>query len=94
MDNIKDVIYRVIEQLSKKNVDPHAKIEKIFEDVLSPRELKHVRLGEIRNHELIIYVDSSAWLYEMNTKRSRILQRFKEEIPELKEIHFKIGKVT
>lgn len=94
MDNIKDIVQGVIEKLSHRGVGENQKIKDVWEKITSPQEQKHTAIKEFSDGTLLIAVDSSAWLYQMNTKKTGILKKLQKECPEIKKIYFKIGKVT
>ena len=93
MDNIKDIINQVIGQIAEKQPNNQSKLERIWLNVLEAKELEHTRLVGLKNGWISAYVDSPAWLYQMKIRRGKIVERLKQEIPEIKNISFKIGKV-
>ena len=94
MDNIKDIVKGVIGQMALKQPTPSEKIERILKNILDQQELKHIKFVGEKEGQLSISVDSPAWLYQMNTKKNRILDQLKDEITDVKGIRFRIGKVT
>jgi hypothetical protein len=94
MDNIKDIIQNVIGKMSHHKVDTNQKIKDVWQTILSEREHKHTAITGFDGGVLSIMVDSSAWLYQMNTKKMTVLNKLQKEIPEVKRVQFKIGKVT
>ena len=93
MDNIKDIVKNVMGNMTKESSLKHEKIERLWQNVVNPQELKHTRFVGIKEGKIFVNVDSSAWLYQMNIKKNRILERLKEEISEIKEIRFTLGKI-
>ena len=93
MDDIKDIVYKVIGDMAEKNPDVHNKTERIWQNLLNKQEIKHTKLIGINNGTLAVYVDSPAWLYQMRIRQTKILKQLKEEVPDIKRIRFKIGKV-
>jgi len=94
MDNIKDVVHRVIEQIASKTTQSPEKIERIWLNILDKEEREHTRLVGIKEGRLSVDVDSPAWLYQMNTKKKKFVERLSQEVPDIKAIYFKIGKIT
>ena len=94
MDNIKDIIKNVIGQMGENKLSRHEKIDRIWLNVLNELELKHTKLVGLKNGWLSVYVDSPAWLYQMKIKKNKILERIQEEIPDVININFKIGKIN
>lgn len=93
MDNIKDVVNQVIEKISIKQPVEQGKIDRIWQNVLNEQELKHTCLEGIKDGKLSVNVDSPAWLYQMQIRRTKILERLKDELPDIKSVFFRIGKI-
>ena len=94
MDNIKDVVNRVIAQMAQREVTGDDSIERLLGNLLSEPEKKHTKFIGFKNGHLSFYVDSSAWLFQMNIRKNKILEKLKEDKPDIKSLGFKIGKVT
>ena len=94
MNTIKDIIPQVIEQLSLRQPDSQMKIHRIWQNIVDERMSTHSALVNFNQGILSVCVDSSSWLFQMNLNKRRILERLQEEMPEVKNIQFKIGKVT
>lgn len=93
MDAIKDIIPQVIEQLSQRKPEDQNKIQRIWRNVIDAKMAQHCLLANFFDGILTVVVDSSSWLYQMNLNRKKILDELREEMPEIKNIQFKIGKV-
>lgn len=93
MDRIKDIVGQVIEKIAEKKAAGHKRIDQVWQNILEKKDLQHTCLVGIKEGKLLVAVDSPAWLFQMNIKKQRILERLKEEMPEIQRIHFKIGKV-
>jgi len=93
MDNIKDVINKVIGGIANRNPDQHNKIDRIWKNLLTEQELKHTKLIGIKEGALSVYVDSPAWLHQMRIRQTKILKQLKEEVADIKHIYFKIGTI-
>ena len=91
MDNIKDIVHQVIDRLSIRQPDEHNRIERIWRNILEKQELGHLKIDKFSNGNLLVHVDSPAWMHQMNQKKYVILERMKQEIPEIKSISFKIA---
>ena len=94
MDPLKAIVHRVIENLAAKNPESQDKIQRVWQTLLDGPAIRHNKIVRLTNGKLIVHVDSSAWLYQMNLNKKKILERLHEEVPEVKEIFFKIGKIT
>lgn len=92
MDKIKDVVREVIEKISSKKVEEQIQLQEIWKRV-SGEGARHTAIGGFKDGALIIHVDSSAWLFQMNIKRKTILSALQKEQPDIKKVVFKIGKI-
>ena len=93
MDNIKDIVNSVIGNIANKSPNEHNKTERIWKNLLNEKELKHTRIAGIKEGTLFVCVDSPAWMYQMRIRQTKILKELKEEIPGVKSIRFKMGKI-
>ena len=93
MNTIKDIIPQVIEQLSLRQPDHQMKIQRIWQNIIDERMAAHSALDHFTQGILTVSVDSSSWLFQMNLNKRKILERLQEEMPDVKNIQFKIGKV-
>ncbi len=93
MDNIKDIIQDVIGKMAQQEPQANIKVERIWKNILEEQELKHTKIVGMKEGNIFAHVDSPAWLYQMRIRRSKILERLKDEIPDIKSIRFKIGKI-
>ena len=93
MDDIKDVVTKVIDDIAEKNLYSYDKVGRIWQNILTKEELKHTKLLGVKEETLAVCVDSPAWLYQMRMRQQKILKRIKEELSEIKHIRFKIGTI-
>ena len=93
MDPIKDIIPQVIANISQKNPEGQLKIERVWQNIIDEKLKNHTTIGGLKDKALIVHADSPACLFQLNLKRRKLLKQLKDEIPELEDIHFKIGKV-
>ena len=91
MDDIKNIVDKVIGAIADKKPEAHDKTERIWQNLLSKQELKHTKLVGINEETLSVCVDSPAWLYQMKIRQTKILKQLKEDVPGVKHIRFKIG---
>ncbi|VAX37471.1 hypothetical protein MNBD_UNCLBAC01-533 [hydrothermal vent metagenome] len=92
MDNVKNIIQDVIGKIANREKQEYEKIERIWQNILKEQELKHTHLSGVKDGVVFVLVDSPAWLYQMKIRKRRILDRLKDEIEEIKNIYFKLGK--
>ena len=93
MDNIKDIINKVIGDMADHNPDTYSKAERIWWNLLNEQEHKHTKFLGVNKGTVSVCVDSPAWLYQMRMRKTKILKQLKEEIPDIKFISFKIGSI-
>lgn len=93
MDNIEDIVKNVVQKISQRVPQESEKIERIWLNCLEKSESDHTRLEGIKKNKISVIVDSPAWLFHMNTRRGKILKRIQEEIPDIRGIYFRIGKI-
>ncbi len=94
MDNIEDIVKTVIGNIAGQKPDIHNKTERVWENILNAKELKHTKIIGIKDGGLFVCVDSPAWLFQMRIRQTKILKQLKEDAPEVKYIRFKMGKIT
>lgn len=94
MDDIKDIINKVIGDIAGKNPDVHNKADRIWQNLLTKQELKHTKLVGINQGTLWVNVDSPAWLYQMKIRQTKLVKQLKEEVPDIHGIRFKIGTTS
>ena len=93
MDNIKQIIEKVVDHIATNKKVTQFYLQQMWSDILDKPEQEHTQLIGEKEGVLSVLVDSPAWLYQMNTRKSFILEKIQHKIPSVKNIHFKIGKV-
>ena len=93
MNSIKDIVMQVVGDLSVRKPETQTKIQRIWKSVLDEREAMHTQIIELKEGMLVVHVDSPAWLYQMNFKKKKILEKIQEEHPVIENIFFKVGSI-
>ena len=93
MDNIKDIVNQVIENISAKKSENRELLYTVWKGTLNKQELQHAKLQGEKNGTVFVVVDSPAWLYQMKMREGKILKELKKEIPEITQIRFRVGNV-
>ena len=93
MENITDIIKKVIGGMNVTKNGAGDSIEETWKKVLTGEESMHVNFIGIKDNVIFACVDSPAWMYQMKIKKYKILEKLKKENPGIKNISFKIGKV-
>src|SRR4051812_8687224 len=91
MDSIRDIIPQVIENLSGKRPNSARNIHEVWKMVVK-EGAPHSTVMDFKKGILRINVDSSAWLYQLNLQKAEFLKGLKNELPELTDIIYKVGK--
>ncbi len=93
---IKDVLGTVLEQLRSKKPHPLAQLLQEWKKVAKGKIAAHTKPVAWKNKCLIVNVDSSGYLYELNLQREKILNKLKERLGKGKvsQLRFKIGAIN
>ena len=92
MDDIKDIIKTVVGKISSQRASGQKDIVSVWENILKKKERTHAKISGLKEGQLMVNIDSSAWLYQFNIKKKKILEEIQKEIPEVQKIYFRIGK--
>jgi hypothetical protein len=92
VDNIKDIVRRVIGEMAEQKVDISHKLQECWPKMLESAEAAHAQVAGYREGIVYVHVDSPAWLYQLNTKKKKILQKLKLVSSEIKDVRFKLGE--
>lgn len=93
MDNIKDIINIVIGKIGDKKPSGDDKLERVWQSIIHGTDKKHTMIVGIKDGILSVHVDDPTRMYQLKLKRKKIVDGLREEIPEIKNVVFKIGKV-
>jgi hypothetical protein len=91
MESIRDIIPQVIGNLSGKKPNCVRNIHDIWKMVAKDGAM-HSTVLDFSKGLLRINVDSSAWLYQLNLQKAAFLKDLKVELPDIKDIIYKVGK--
>lgn len=94
MEAISRTILSVIKELENKKSGlsddaPEAWLKK----VLTKKELGHIKFNYFKKGILGASVDSSAWMYNLNLKKTKLLEQLKRENAQVKDLRFRIGDI-
>ena len=89
MENIKQTIYRVMQNLGDKKKDSRSDIiGACLQRLLSPKERRHISSYSEYKDVLRLKVDSSSWIYHLNLKKEILLGGIRQQLPRMKDIRF------
>lgn len=92
MEQIKDIIPEVIKGMYVKHPQLSTAIDQAWQKVNETKVLTHTAISGFQNGQLIVNVDSPAWLFQLKLKTKVIENKLKREIPEISTVRFRIGK--
>ena len=93
MDNIKNILPDVFRGMLDRKPLGQEKIDRVWSMILQSRDAGHTAIVGIKNGILSINTDTPTWLYHLRLRRKKILESLQEEIPEISDIRFQIGKI-
>ena len=93
MENIKDIVNKVLGEISTHQPTIQSQIQDVFQNVLNPTEIKKISIAGCKDGDVLVFVESSAMMYQMNLRKPKLLKEFQEKALNVKNISFKIGKV-
>jgi hypothetical protein len=77
-DHIRGIIAGFLSDLKKKKSDKD-KIFEIIQGVIDSNTKEHIKDFKIEKDQMIFYVDSSVWGYQLNLLKPTILNKLKTE---------------
>lgn len=93
MEAIKNTVDDLMREWEeRKNKSLRDSPEALLKKILTKRELQHIKFNYFRKGILGINVDSSGWMYCLSLKKDVLLAGLQKDLPELKEIYFRLGK--
>ncbi len=92
MESIRDIIPHVIENLALKKPNTKRNIHEVWK-IAAGDQAEHCTVKDFQKGMLRVNVDSSARMFELSTRKNDLIKNLKNEIPDIKDIIFKIGKV-
>ena len=93
MDEIKHIINNVICDLSNTKQLDNSQIINLWNKSLTGKEKEHCKVIDFKNKNLIVFIDCSAWLYQFQINKKRILTKIRQDTQLIENIYFKIGKI-
>jgi predicted nucleic acid-binding Zn ribbon protein len=91
---IGNVVKGIIKKIEEDRGTGKSAILQRWTEIVGEKAGAHCRPASLRKARLTVTVDSSAWLYELNTKKREYLRKIERLFTEetVKEIVFRIGK--
>lgn len=91
---IGDVLRGVVEHLSQTKGKDSSKIFSAWTSSAGKRLSRHAKPVSLHKGTLQVFVDDSAWLYQANLEREKLLESLQEKMgaKKIQKIRFRIGK--
>lgn len=91
---IESVLKDVVEKISQAKKQDIHKIISVWPQVAGKELARHARPAQLRKKTLVINVAESAWLYQANFYKEKLLATLKRKVGEgkVENIQFRIGK--
>jgi hypothetical protein len=93
MDNIKEIVKNVIGKMSQNQPDTQTKLEQVWLRFVDEKHRTHARLAGLKDNTIYIVVDSPAQFHQLKSKKDALLRNFKQEVPSIKNIVYKVGQM-
>jgi len=94
MDTLKNALDIVMRNLASKKEGPaDAGPEQWLKNILTKKELRHIKVKYFSKGVLGVIVDSSAWLYILSLKKEELLEKLHKENAGVKNVVFRIGEL-
>jgi len=92
MEAIKDTLKNVMQALETKKkglsqYDPQI----LLEQVLTKKELRHIKSHYFKRGTLSLDIDSSTWLYQLSLKKEGLLTELGKKNSSIRDIRFRLG---
>jgi hypothetical protein len=85
MEPITKILKNVIQEIKDRQQSHSRRVCRIYKNILTKRERAHIKGDSLHKGILTIFTDSSAWAYQLNFKKERLLSQLHGKI---KDIHF------
>ena len=88
MQTIKDTVGNVLKDIRSRRSEREIEVSKLWKRNLSGQERLHTKCVSLRQEVLTVHVDSSAWLYQVNQKKEKLVTKLG-----VKDIRLRLGEV-
>ena len=93
MEDIKDIVKNIIHDIEEKKSHQGKDVQQVWASVVNEKESQHTRAEGIKNDIFYVNVDCSVWMFQCRLKYKFFLEKIRKNIPEIKRIYFKVGKI-
>jgi predicted nucleic acid-binding Zn ribbon protein len=93
MEELKEVLTGVLEGLRKKSRQEELeKAQKAWRKAAGPKAVAHTKIVRLTKGVIRVNVDNSAWLFDLNLKKKRILKSLQKAMS-VEDIRFQLGEI-
>ncbi|MBU1130506.1 DUF721 domain-containing protein [Patescibacteria group bacterium] len=95
-EDIKKILDKLIGKIGKKGPGKKDRILAAWKKAVGEKAAGHSRPVSIKRKVLMIEIDSSTWMYELNLKKDHILRDVRKQLGEdkVKDLRFRMGDIT
>ncbi|MFA6349994.1 MAG: DciA family protein [Candidatus Omnitrophota bacterium] len=93
MELIRATVSGLLKKLRDKGGPDKPHPEDVLKNILTKRELGHIKVKYFKAGVLYLAVDSSGWLFNFNLKKQELQDNLHTKLPEIKEIRLRLGQV-
>jgi hypothetical protein len=94
MELIKDTVSSLLKKLQEKGGPGKPHPEDVLKNILTKRELGHIKVKYFKAGVLYLSIDSSGWLFNFNLKKQQLQEKLQAKLPEIKEVRLRLGPVN
>jgi len=95
--SIKDVLSAVILNMSGEKKEKIDHIKEAWKEVVDKKAISHTWPAAYKAKRLVVNIDASAWMYELNLEKQKIKTKLNEKLNKdgitINEIIFRIGEI-
>lgn len=89
------MVYGLMREMTDgKKLSLQEDVEGALKNLLTKKELRHIRIDYLRNGILRARVDSSVWAYHFNLRKRQLLPGLQKAVASVKDIQFWIGEIS
>ena len=93
MEEVKDIVKSVVADLTRKHRrEDLDRAQKAWKRCVGPAAFVHSRIVHLTKERIRVNVDSSAWLYDLNLRKGRIVRELARSL-NIKEVSLRLGEV-
>ena len=95
-EHIKNIIGHILGDRGLRLAEEQSEISLAWSKAVGKKISAHTKLSSIKKDRLVVSVDSSSWLYQLNLEKEKISKRLNKLLAKKEEplkIYFRLGEV-